>query len=227
MKMILGTLQGLDYMHSLDSGPVAHGDIKLSNILVTASETAMICDFGRSGKPRALPVEVSDSSPFAGTVRYMSPELFAQNVTRPTPAADMWAYGCIALEVLCRIPPYHEASGEYEIARLIKTGQPPSIRPRGARASLINDFLWDALSSCWKAPNWRPTSHAFLGRLTQMQERGEIPPSPVLLDLFPTMDSGPIIIIPWPEGLVDLKGIIDIEWNAGKLSSSVRSSVWM
>ncbi|CAE6472475.1 unnamed protein product [Rhizoctonia solani] len=227
MKMILGTLQGLDYMHNLNSGPIAHGDIKLSNILVTASETPMICDFGRSGEPRAPPVEVSDSSPFAGTVRYMSPELFAQNVTRPTPAADMWAYGCIALEVLCRIPPYHEVSGEYEIARLIKTGQPPSIRPHGARASLINDILWDALSSCWKAPDWRPTSHAFLGRLTQMQERGEIPPSPVLFDLFPAMDSGPITIVPWPEKLVDLKGIVDIEWNAGKLASSVRSSVWM
>ncbi|KDN36265.1 hypothetical protein RSAG8_10953, partial [Rhizoctonia solani AG-8 WAC10335] len=187
----------------------------------------MICDFGRSGEPRGPLVEVSNSSPFAGTIRYMSPELFVQNVTRPTPAADMWAYGCIVLEILCRIPPYHEVSGEYEIAQLIKTGHPPSIRPRGARASLINDTLWDALSSCWEAPDWRPTSHTFLSQLTQMQDRGEIPPSPVLLDLFPTMDSGPTAIIRWPDGLVDLKGVLDIEWNGGKLASSARSSVWM
>ncbi|KAG8733954.1 hypothetical protein FRC11_014553 [Ceratobasidium sp. 423] len=156
----------------------------------------------------------------------MSPELFAQNVTRPTPAADMWAYGCIALEILCRIPPYHEVSGEYEIARLIKTGHPPSTRPRGARASLINDTLWDALSSCWKAPDWRPTSHAFLSQLIHWQKGGEIPASPVLLDLFPTMDSEPVTIIPWHEGLRDLNGIIDIDWN-GKLASSVRSNVWL
>ncbi|CAE6531221.1 unnamed protein product [Rhizoctonia solani] len=226
-KMMLETLQGLDYMHNLNSGPIAHGDIKLSNILVTASETAMICDFGRSGKPHNPPVIVSDSSPFAGTVRYMSPELFAQNVTRPTPAADMWAYGCIALEILCRIPPYHEVSGEYEIARLIKTGHLPSTRPRGIRASLINDILWDALSSCWKAPDWRPTANAFLGQLIHMQERGEIPASPVLLDLFPTIDSEPATMIPWPEGLVDLNGILEIEWNVGKLASSVRSNVWL
>ncbi|CAE6420901.1 unnamed protein product [Rhizoctonia solani] len=139
----------------------------------------------------------------------------------------MWAYGCIALEILCRIPPYHEISGEYEIGQLIKTGHPPSIRPRGARATLINDILWDAMSSCWKAPDWRPTSHTFLTQLTQMQERGEIPPSPVLLDLFPTMSGGPTTIIPWPEGLVDLNEIVDIEWSGGKLASSVRSSVWL
>ncbi|KAJ1300892.1 hypothetical protein OPQ81_003318 [Rhizoctonia solani] len=227
MKMILEILQGLDYMHNLNSGPIAHGDIKLSNILVTANETAMICDFGRSGKPRTSAVEVSESSPFIATVRYMSPELFAQNVTRPTPAADMWAYGCIAFEILCRIPPYHEVSGQYEIAELIKAGHPPSIRPRGARASLVNDALWDALSSCWKAPDWRPTSHTFLDQLVQMQERGEIPPSPVLLDLFPIMDSGPVTIIPWPEGMVDLKGMLEVGWNVGKLASSVRSNVWM
>ncbi|CUA78014.1 MAP3K epsilon protein kinase 1 [Rhizoctonia solani] len=224
---MLETLQGLDYMHNLASGPIAHGDIKLSNILVTASEKAMICDFGRSGKPQDSPVDVSNSSPFVGTVRYMSPELFARNITRPTPAADMWAYGCIALEILCRVPPYHEVSGEYEITRLIQTGHPPSTRPRGARASLLNDMLWDALSSCWKAPDWRPTSHTFLNQLTQMRERGEIPPSPPLLDLFSTMDSIPAAISPWPEELVDLKEVLIIEWGMGKLASSVRSSVWL
>ncbi|KEP47386.1 tyrosine kinase catalytic domain protein, partial [Rhizoctonia solani 123E] len=94
------TLRGLSYMHGFKSGAIAHGDIKLSNILVTANETALICDFGRSRQPHDKPNEiiVSNSSPFVGTVRYMSPELFVPNAARPSPAADMWAYGCIALE---------------------------------------------------------------------------------------------------------------------------------
>ncbi|CUA77055.1 Peptidyl-glycine alpha-amidating monooxygenase [Rhizoctonia solani] len=94
------TLRGLSYMHSLESGPVAHGDMKLTNILVTSDEHALICDFGRSRQPTDQPYEaiLSNSSPFAGTVRYMSPELFVPNSARPSPAADMWAYGCVALE---------------------------------------------------------------------------------------------------------------------------------
>ncbi|KAG8733950.1 hypothetical protein FRC11_014549, partial [Ceratobasidium sp. 423] len=98
--MMTDTLRGLSFMHSLESGPIAHGDMKLSNILVTSDERALICDFGRSRQPQDQPNEVivSGSSPFAGTVRYMSPELFVPDSARPTPAADMWAYGCVALE---------------------------------------------------------------------------------------------------------------------------------
>ncbi|KAJ1300910.1 hypothetical protein OPQ81_003335 [Rhizoctonia solani] len=100
IRMMMDTLRGLTYMHGFKSGPIAHGDIKLSNILVTANETALICDFGRSLQPHDEPNEniISNSSPFAGTVRYMSPELFVPNAARPSPAADMWAYGCVVLE---------------------------------------------------------------------------------------------------------------------------------
>jgi serine/threonine protein kinase len=104
-------------MHNLESGPIAHGDVKLvgssrercrallrppeNNILVDSNENALICDFGRSRQPDDQPNEAMlfNSSPFAGTVRYMSPELLETETARPSPAADMWAYGCIALEV--------------------------------------------------------------------------------------------------------------------------------
>ncbi|KAH7337840.1 kinase-like domain-containing protein [Rhizoctonia solani] len=101
IRMMTDTIRGLTYMHGFESGPIAHGDIKLSNILVTNDETALICDFGRSRQPHDEPNEaiISNSSPFIGTVRYMSPELFVSNAARPSPAADMWAYGCVALEV--------------------------------------------------------------------------------------------------------------------------------
>ncbi|CAE7212035.1 unnamed protein product [Rhizoctonia solani] len=100
-KMMADTLRGLSYMHSMGSGPIAHGDIKLSNILVNSEETALICDFGRSRQPKDRSNEfiLSSSSPFAGTVRYMSPELLVPESALPSPAADMWAYGCISLEM--------------------------------------------------------------------------------------------------------------------------------
>ncbi|KAG8712864.1 hypothetical protein FRC11_013966 [Ceratobasidium sp. 423] len=114
--MMTDTLRGLSFMHGMDSGPIAHGDIKSSNILVNSDETALICDFGRSCQQNDSPNEVilSSSSPFGGTVRYMSPELLVPDTARPSPAADMWAYGCVALE--------KRASSELSAQR--STGEP-------------------------------------------------------------------------------------------------------
>ncbi|KAJ1299452.1 hypothetical protein OPQ81_009117 [Rhizoctonia solani] len=105
IKMITDTLRGLSFMHGLPSGPIAHGDVKLSNILVTSDEIAKLCDFGRSRKSGDPKCEVFHSSTLAGTIRYMSPELFSSDVDGPTLEADMWAYGCVALEVMSGILP--------------------------------------------------------------------------------------------------------------------------
>ncbi|CAE6454146.1 unnamed protein product [Rhizoctonia solani] len=224
--MLTDTVRGLTYMHGFKSGSIAHGDINLSNILVTANETALICDFGRSRQPHDKPIAneviISNSSPFVGTVRYMSPELFVSNAARPTPAADMWAYGCVALEVLCRIPPYHETTSDMVIAELIKNGRLPSERPRGPRGSLINDKLWNVLTSCWQAQDWRPTAHIFLEQLTIMLQSGEVPSSPVPVDIFPRVATGPMP--PWPSELDDLN---DLLGEKSQMASSVRSTVWM
>ncbi|CAE7064204.1 unnamed protein product [Rhizoctonia solani] len=205
-KMMMDTLRGLSYMHSLESGPIAHGDMKLTNVLVTSEETALICDFGRSRQPNDQPNEVilTSSSPFLGTVRYMSPELLMPNSARPSPAADMWAYGCVALEILCRIQPYHETTSDVVVAELIKSGAPPSNRPRGPRSSLITHTLWVALSSCWQAQDWRPTAHGFLEELTRMLNNGEVPSSPIPMEMFPPIGSEPIP--PWPQEMEDMDG---------------------
>ncbi|CAE7227874.1 unnamed protein product [Rhizoctonia solani] len=224
IQMMTDTLRGLAYMHDFKSGPIAHGDVKLSNILVTANEIAMICDFGRSLQPHDQPNEahISNSSPFVGTVRYMSPELFVPNAARPTPAADMWAYGCVALEILCRITPYHQTTSDIVIAELIKNGSLPSERPRGPRGSLINDKLWNVLSSCWRAQDWRPTAHIFMEQLTLLLQSGEVPRSPVQSNMFPRVISGPMP--PWPSELDDLN---DLLGEKNQTASSIRSTVWM
>ncbi|CAE6459257.1 unnamed protein product [Rhizoctonia solani] len=226
LQELTDILRGLDYMHcGLPSGPIAHGDMKLSNILVTPDETAKLCDFGRSRKRDDPRSEVSHSSALAGTIRYMSPELFDPKINGPTPAADMWAYGCIALEVMCRIKPYDESTNNLEIIRLITSGQLPSDRPKGARASLVNDGLWSALASCWTGQDQRPTSQECLNQILSMMESGDIPASPVLPDLFPIPDSGSIEL--WPDEIPDLKGHLELEEGIGTIASSIRSNVWI
>ncbi|CAE6459267.1 unnamed protein product [Rhizoctonia solani] len=191
-KMMADTLRGLSYMHGLESGPIAHGDVKLGNILVTSKETALICDFGRSRQPHDGPNEVvvSGSSPFAGTI-------------------------------LCRLQPYHGVSSDVLIAELIRGGHPPSDRPRGPRGSLINDALWNVLSSCWKAQDWRPTAQLFLENLTLMLQRGEVPNSPILMNVFSGFGSEPIP--PWPSEIKDFDGQLKF---LIQVSSSLRATVW-
>ncbi|KAJ1305686.1 hypothetical protein OPQ81_010424 [Rhizoctonia solani] len=225
-KMMMDAIRGLSYMHGLDSGPIAHGDMKLSNILVKSDETALICDFGRSRQPndRSNEVILSSSSPFAGTVRYMSPELLIPDSARPSPAADMWAYGCVALEILCRIQPYHEITSDVVVAELIKSGHLPSDRPRGPRGRLINDVLWSMLSSCWKGQDWRPTAHRFLEELTRMLQTGEVPRSPFTMSIFTSADSEPIP--PWAQEIQDMSNQLNSS-SFLVLSRSLRSTVWL
>ncbi|KAG8787011.1 hypothetical protein FRC12_015995 [Ceratobasidium sp. 428] len=213
------TLQGLNYMHEFKPSPITHGDIKSHNILVTADERAVICDFGRSRLPCDLPREDSKSSPFGATLRYMSPELFVRTVVGPTPASDMWSYGCVALE------PYQEVETDLEVVEQIKRGRAPCERPRGIRGALLSDSLWATLASCWLDQKWRPTSSMFLEALTQMVQKGEVATSPIAMNLFPTIMDEPLT--PWPEDMDDLTSKITIEKDSGSLASSFRSNIWM
>ena len=58
-----------------------------------------VCDFGLASiledGTRALSVQTTTS----GTVRWMAPELFAADHAPHTSWSDIWAYGCLVLEV--------------------------------------------------------------------------------------------------------------------------------
>jgi serine/threonine protein kinase len=71
------------------------------NILVDNSQRAVICDFGLT---RILLQEGSSgmttTTEHVGTVRYLARELLSSHETElPTTASDVYAVGCIGLEV--------------------------------------------------------------------------------------------------------------------------------
>jgi serine/threonine protein kinase len=76
-------------------------DWKQPNILLSFGGVVKICDFGQSrfnNDQRGLASEASFT--FQATYRYMSPELFdKQGKVKPTALSDIWAYGCVALQV--------------------------------------------------------------------------------------------------------------------------------
>ncbi len=86
-----GILAGLETMHQVGVG---HLDVKPSNVILREGSTAVLVDFGLSGR---------HVRPGCGTLEYCSPEILGAGPKdhSPTPlAADMYSFACTAYELL-------------------------------------------------------------------------------------------------------------------------------
>ncbi|MDH6227842.1 serine/threonine-protein kinase [Streptomyces sp. MJP52] len=84
---------------------IVHRDLKPSNVMLTAGGTVKVLDFGM-GRIVDDPDETSLTSrgQGVGTARYMAPEQFTGG--QVTPAADLYALGCVLHEMLVGTPPF-------------------------------------------------------------------------------------------------------------------------
>ena len=90
-RMFSEVVRGIEYLHSRD---ILHRDIKPENIILDATLTAKICDFGWS-------IECSDYESrrtICGTPEYMSPELLIHGSQNKK--SDIYALG----KVIVRVP---------------------------------------------------------------------------------------------------------------------------
>jgi serine/threonine protein kinase len=99
LNIIRDLAAGLQYLHSRN---VIHLDLKLANIMVGMDGRIKITDFGISRNEHFVMPAVS------GTLLYMAPEQGESMTGRPligsaiTKAADIFAFGCISAEIICR-----------------------------------------------------------------------------------------------------------------------------
>ncbi|XP_059294172.1 cysteine-rich receptor-like protein kinase 42 isoform X2 [Lycium ferocissimum] len=96
-RIIVGTAEGIDFLHRGSEIRIIHRDIKSSNVLLDENLEAKIADFGLA---RCLAPDKSHlSTGIAGTLGYMAPEYLVKG--QLTEKADVYSYGVLVLEIVC------------------------------------------------------------------------------------------------------------------------------
>ncbi|XP_060200900.1 cysteine-rich receptor-like protein kinase 2 [Lycium barbarum] len=95
-EIIIGTTEGLVYLHENTKTRIIHRDIKASNIMLDSRLRAKIADFGLA---RSFEEDKSHiSTAIAGTLGYMAPEYLAHG--QLTEKADVYSFGVLLLEIV-------------------------------------------------------------------------------------------------------------------------------
>ncbi|QRV85349.1 Tyrosine kinase catalytic domain protein [Ceratobasidium sp. AG-Ba] len=142
----------LAYLHL--SGTV-HGDVKGSNILVSANGTTKLTDFGTT-KLQDYTLNFTATTSGSGfSTRYTPPEVLKGGPQ--TTGSDVFALGMIIQEILTGELPYGHIKNEACVMCNILLGQPPSRPDKGIFKGAIGDKLWLLLMACWATePGDRP-----------------------------------------------------------------------
>ncbi|KAF7830688.1 rust resistance kinase Lr10-like [Senna tora] len=97
-EISLGVARGIAYLHHGCDMQILHFDIKPHNILLDDNFTPKISDFGLA---KLYPVDDSIVTLTAarGTIGYMAPELFYQNIGGVSYKADVYSFGMLLMEM--------------------------------------------------------------------------------------------------------------------------------
>ncbi|KAM6572348.1 hypothetical protein CsatA_016428 [Cannabis sativa] len=96
-NIIVGTAEGLAYLHGGSNLRIIHRDIKSSNVLLDENLTPKVADFGLVRCFGADKTHLSTG--IAGTLGYMAPEYLVRG--QLTEKADVYSYGVLVLEIVC------------------------------------------------------------------------------------------------------------------------------
>ena len=111
-KVSIQIAKGLAYLHS-NSPPIVHRDLKPENCLMDSSGNIKIADFGLARPVTAFASKDCQQSTTVciGTTRFMAPELFDNDLVETIGTeVDIWALGCLLIEVFSNKRPWHYIS---------------------------------------------------------------------------------------------------------------------
>jgi mitogen-activated protein kinase kinase kinase 4 len=157
-------LQAVDYLHRKQ---IVHRDIKPANVFLTQKDILKLGDFGCSFRIRDPTTRVGEIVTYVGTTNYQAPELQTNTLSVAEIASggskasgygravDIWAVGCVVLEMLTGKRPYYHLTHELQVVYQLGSGIPPPFTPEITNDPMIFGFL----KRCFKVdPKLRATS---------------------------------------------------------------------
>ena len=111
-------LAGLQFIHQQG---VAHRDLSLENMLITADGTLKICDFGLSAFHQPMPDGLTD---MVGKLIYMAPEVYVpkHRCCYDGQVSDAWSLGICLFILLAGLPPTERPSNNDPCFKCLKDG---------------------------------------------------------------------------------------------------------
>ncbi|KAG9122238.1 hypothetical protein FRC07_001475 [Ceratobasidium sp. 392] len=161
-ELITDIATGLNYLHGKR---IVHGDLKGGNVVVSATGTCRLVDFGLAKKSEKS-LGVSNISTI-GTSRWMAPELMDPSCTKApvTFASDIYALG---MEILTGSPPFEEYERDMRVIAAVGHGKIPE-RPSVDKAPDLSDAFWQLLKACWAFhPVERPSAAEVMNRISEL-----------------------------------------------------------
>lgn len=139
--------EALDYANSQG---VLHRDVKPSNLLLDASGTLWVTDFGLAKEADADDLTLTGD--VVGTLRFMAPERFQNECTA---RSDIYGLGLTLYELLTMQPAFQEADRATLIARVMNESPP---RPRKLVREIPRDLETIVLKAISREPSRRYAS---------------------------------------------------------------------
>lgn len=162
LNMCLQIADGVMYLHN-QNPIIVHRDLKSLNVVLDLSLNVKICDFGLTEPMERTHITKKNNG---GSPRYMAPELF-DSKTKITEKIDVWAMGCIFVEICGGPLPYEDIQTLADLTReMLVNGRPPDVPayiPEEARIIVRSCLIFDY--------RLRPTSRGAFEHLRAAKRR--------------------------------------------------------
>ncbi|KAG6806894.1 hypothetical protein H0H92_009675, partial [Tricholoma furcatifolium] len=209
---------------------VKHPDaprLPLENVLVDPTGRARLADFGISSGSHSQIVVWSSQTKGAskgGTLRYQAPELLDvetenDNRVENTKATDIYAWGCVCLEIFTSKIPFPKISNQAVSFKILKGDRPPRPRPSSQPWTDwgLTEAIWSCMENCCdRDPERRPPAAELVRQLDSF-----LPPE----DTRPTSEDGQMFPGELRQRMSESLQLIDVETLNNMLRDTIEVEV--
>ncbi|KAI8539879.1 hypothetical protein RHMOL_Rhmol09G0217400 [Rhododendron molle] len=185
-EISLGVARGIGYLHQGCDMQILHFDIKPHNILLDENFTPKVSDFGLA---KLYPTDESTVTVTAarGTLGYMAPEFFYQNIGGVSHKADIYSFGMLLMEMAGRRRNWNSSANSSQIFfpswvyDQFAEGKNVQIEETTEDESkMVNKMMLVALWCTQMRPSDRPSVNKVVEMLEGNIELLHTPPKPFL-----------------------------------------------